>query len=125
MVRINIWSDAWVPSIADRKIITPRGHGIISKVCDLIDPVTGQCGEELVNETFSPVDVQYVTLWLFHLPHIFFERSGFARFIDFAWSFNKNDVSSVRSAYHVEWNHQHSGKLRRTTGLESMGPNGI
>ena len=82
--KINIWSDAWVPSIADRKIITPRGHGIISKVCDLIDPVTGQCGEELVNETFSPADVQHVMA--IPVPTIFFERSSFAGFVDLAGS---------------------------------------
>lgn len=55
--KINIWSDAWVPGSADRKIITPRGQNIISKVGDLIDPVTRQWDEELVDHTFWHVDV--------------------------------------------------------------------
>jgi hypothetical protein len=107
----NIWSDAWVPSIADRKITTPRGHDIISTVCELIDPVTGQWDEELVNETFSPVDVQHVMA----IPLPTNEMDDFV-----AWSFNKNGVFSVRSAYHVEWNHQHNKKMRRTNGVESQ-----
>jgi hypothetical protein len=39
---INIWRDPWVPSCPDRKIMTPRGATIVTKVSELIDPVSGQ-----------------------------------------------------------------------------------
>ena len=114
--KINIWSDAWVPGSADRKVITPRGQNIISKVGDLIDPVTRQWDEELINQTFWPVYVHQVMS--ITLPA--HEMEDFV-----AWSYNKGGFFSVRSAYHVEWNHQHGRKLRRTNGVEAMGHNGI
>jgi len=39
--QINIWSDPWVPNVVTRRPITPRGHTILSKVSELIDPITG------------------------------------------------------------------------------------
>jgi hypothetical protein len=33
-------------------VITPRGHNILSKVSDLIDPITGSWGNELLVQTF-------------------------------------------------------------------------
>jgi hypothetical protein len=37
---INIWNDPWIPSSADRKIVTPRGTTVLTKVCELISPIT-------------------------------------------------------------------------------------
>src|SRR3990170_3865093 len=36
---IDIWRDAWIPNGANRKIITPRGGNLLTKVSALIDPV--------------------------------------------------------------------------------------
>ena len=53
---MNIWTDPWIPSSPDRKIITSRGHTVISKVCDLIDPSTGLWDEDLIRDVFNSVD---------------------------------------------------------------------
>lgn len=54
--KVNIWSDPWVPSSPDRKIITPRGHTILTYVCELIDADSGQWDEELIRGIFNPVN---------------------------------------------------------------------
>jgi hypothetical protein len=40
---INIWSDPWIPGSANRKTSTKQGACILSKVSELIDPVSGNC----------------------------------------------------------------------------------
>jgi hypothetical protein len=45
---INIYSDPWIPSSPDRRIITPRGEVVLTKVAELIDPITGRWDEELL-----------------------------------------------------------------------------
>jgi hypothetical protein len=37
---IKIWDDPWIPSSPDRRIISPRGASIFTKVSELISPVT-------------------------------------------------------------------------------------
>ena len=37
---IDIWKGTWIRNYAYMKIITPRGGHLLSKVSDLIDPVT-------------------------------------------------------------------------------------
>ena len=39
---INIWSDLWIPTPYDRRVMTPRGHCLLETVKDLIDPHTGE-----------------------------------------------------------------------------------
>jgi hypothetical protein len=39
--QIYIWKDPWIPNSPDGKIITPRGNIVLTKVADLIDPITG------------------------------------------------------------------------------------
>ena len=38
--QINIWLDHWVQNVVNRRPITPRGHTILSKVSELIDPIS-------------------------------------------------------------------------------------
>lgn len=54
---INIWSDQWIPSSHDRKIMTPRGQCLLTLVKEIINPVTGDWDEELLRDNFWPVDV--------------------------------------------------------------------
>jgi hypothetical protein len=49
---INIWSYAWIPSSPSRKILTPRGNIVYTKVSELIDPETRKWDEELLRELF-------------------------------------------------------------------------
>jgi hypothetical protein len=37
---INIWTDPWIPSSPDRRILTPRAGAIYTKVGELIYPIT-------------------------------------------------------------------------------------
>jgi hypothetical protein len=38
---INIYTDPWIPSSHNRKILSPRGLGVYTKVSQLICPITG------------------------------------------------------------------------------------
>jgi hypothetical protein len=55
--KINIWQDPWIPSSLNRKIITPRGTLVYTKVSDLIDPITKQWDVDVLQSLLSPVDV--------------------------------------------------------------------
>jgi len=39
--QINIWLDPWIPDGIARRPITSRGHTLLTKVSELIDPATG------------------------------------------------------------------------------------
>jgi hypothetical protein len=94
--KINIWQDPWIPSSPDRKIITPRGASIYTKVSDLIDPVSERWYEEVLRSLLSPVDVRILQIPL--------HNKGFEDFV--AWGFTKHGRCTVRSGYHLQWRHQ-------------------
>jgi hypothetical protein len=54
--KIDIWTDAWIPNCANRRIITPRQGNLPTKVSDLIDPTTNVWDEDLVRQTLCPID---------------------------------------------------------------------
>uniref|UniRef100_A0A453RFL4 Reverse transcriptase zinc-binding domain-containing protein n=1 Tax=Aegilops tauschii subsp. strangulata TaxID=200361 RepID=A0A453RFL4_AEGTS len=58
--KIDIWEDAWIPNCANRKVITPKGQLLLSKVSDLIDPSSNRWDEDLIRQTLWPVDLQRV-----------------------------------------------------------------
>ena len=43
--KINICKDAWIPNCANRRIVTPKGGHLLTKVGDLIDPVSNNWDE--------------------------------------------------------------------------------
>jgi hypothetical protein len=45
---INIWNDPWIPTSPNRRVVTPRGFTLLTKVSQLLDPISGQWDEELV-----------------------------------------------------------------------------
>ena len=89
---VNIWSDPWIPSSPDRKVITPRGQTILTRVCELIDPTSGTWDETLISNLFNPVDSRRILQIPIHLQ-------GFDDFI--AWHPNRTGIFLVRSAYHM------------------------
>jgi hypothetical protein len=91
---INIYSDPWIPSSTNRRIITPRGGGVYTKVSELIDPVTGAWDEELLRSLFFEVDVRRILEIPLH-------NQGFDDFI--AWAYNNHGRYTVRSCYHLQW----------------------
>jgi hypothetical protein len=82
-------------------ILSPRGNTVYSKVSKLISPVTGTWDSELLQELFSPIDVQCIL----EIP---LNNHGFEGFI--VWHYNKNGRYSVRSGYHLQWNHAFGGR---------------
>jgi hypothetical protein len=88
---LRIWSAPWIPKDGLRRPITPKGASLLLYVNELINPVTGNWDEELINDTFWPEDA-YIIL---SLP-IFLENDN-----RLAWHYDKKGIFSVRSAYKV------------------------
>ena len=91
--KINIWEDKWIPNSPNLKVQTMRGRTIITRVNELIDPLTGQWDVDLVSSIFSSVDVHRIL----QIPLIHGREDLVA------WHFNKNGLFSVKSAYHCQW----------------------
>ena len=94
---IHIYSDPWIPASPDRRIVTPRGGALYTKVADLIDPMTGQWDEELLHILFHPVDVHRIL----QIP---LNINGFDDFV--AWNQTRHGQYTVRSGYYLQWKHQ-------------------
>lgn len=107
---MNIWNDPWIPSSLDRKVITPRGKTVLSKVIDLIDPVTSQWDEDLIMNIFNPVDARRIL----QIP------INFQAFEDFiAWHLTRNGVFSIWTVHHGEWIHKYRGHATGELSLSS------
>ncbi|XBI13774.1 hypothetical protein VPH35_140465 [Triticum aestivum] len=94
---IDIWDDPWIPTSENRKVITPRGQAMVDKVEDLIDPISGQWDEDILRSVLSPVDVHRIL----QIPLRVEVMDNFV-----AWQHTRSGTFSVRSAYHVEFDHQ-------------------
>ena len=98
--QINIWDDAWIPTSPTRKIYTPKGHLMLNKVSDLINPMTETWDEELIRDNFWSIDANRIL----KIPITPSSREDFL-----AWHFTNNGLFTVRSAYHAEWDY-HFGR---------------
>ena len=58
--QVKIWEDSWIPRSPSRKIITPKGKHLPSRVSDLIDPASGYWDEQVVTQTFWHMDAQRI-----------------------------------------------------------------
>ena len=81
---INIWEDAWIPNYATRKIVTPKGGNLLTKVGDLIDPVYYTWDGDLIRQTMWPIDVQRIL----SIPLPQYDMQDFV-----AWNYTKNVLS--------------------------------
>jgi hypothetical protein len=88
---INIWSDQWLSREGCRTPITPRGQCVLTKVRELIDPITVQWDEELIRDIFWEMDVQIILLTPI--------RDDFEDFP--AWYHDSKGIFSVKSTYRV------------------------
>ena len=104
---INVWEDPWIPSSPSRKLISSRGNIVITRVSDLIDPVTRAWDEPLLRSLFLSIDVQRIL----KIPLAIGMMEDFV-----SWNYTKTGIFTVRSAYYTEWDHQHGRKLLRTNG---------
>nr|XP_045088296.1 uncharacterized protein LOC123496932 [Aegilops tauschii subsp. strangulata] len=51
---IKVWTDPWIPRDGTRTVISQKGHNLITKVSELIDPATSSWDANLVRQTFLP-----------------------------------------------------------------------
>jgi hypothetical protein len=113
---INIWTDAWLPNSVTRKVLTPKGGIILSKVEELIHPITGMWDLQLLSDNFSQIDVNRIQA----IPLSRWESEDVM-----AWHFSKNGMFSVKSAYHIEWNHQFGSRCTRHNASSSSSINPV
>ena len=86
---LNIWSDPLIPLGVTRRPTTPRVHSLLTKVADLMNPITSLWNEQLVKDTFGDRDAEII------LTMTTYENSE-----DWpAWHFNPKGVFTVKSAY--------------------------
>ena len=57
-IKINIWDDCWIPDNHSRWIMTDHGNQVLTKVSELISPVTGEWDDELLRDNFLLIDVE-------------------------------------------------------------------
>jgi ribonuclease HI len=114
--KVNIWEDHWIPTSVTRKVISQRGQCILRYVEELINPVTGQWDEDIIRQNLLQVDAEQIL----RIPLSTQLTEDFV-----AWQYTKASTFSVRSAYHIEWNHQFGSKVTRSDGQGSMEPNPV
>lgn len=88
---IKVWEDPWLPCGTTRRPITPRRGILISRVAELIDPITESWDVGLVESIFWPEDVPKILAIPVH--------AGMEDAI--AWHYDSKGIFSVKSAYRV------------------------
>jgi hypothetical protein len=81
----------WIPRQGSRIPITPHHQNLLTRVQELIDPITGDWDELLVRNTFWDVDASKIL----KIPI----RDDFDDYP--AWHFDEKGLFSVKSAYHL------------------------
>ena len=79
----------WLPKGNTRKLVTPKRGSLLTKVNELINPVTGEWDEQLVHDLFWPEDAAEIL----RIP-IDEQMEGWP-----AWHFDAKGLFSVKSAY--------------------------
>lgn len=88
---VRIWDDPWLPAGRSRRPRTPRGNTILTKVAELIDPLTGTWDVQMVKDLFWEEDAAEILAIPVHADH---DDSV-------AWHVDKKGLFTVKSAYHV------------------------
>jgi hypothetical protein len=92
--KINIWNDCWIPNSFSRKVVTARGNQVLTKVIELIDPITGEWDEQLIRDNFWRIDAECIL----HMPLHHHVTEDYA-----AWHLTRSGIFSVISAYYKQW----------------------
>lgn len=99
---IDIWIDPWIQQSPMRKVITRRGDQLLTKVVDLVNPISYSWDEQFIRQTFWKVDTDRIL-------SILLSSYGMSDFV--SWRFTQTGLFTVRSAYHVEWERQYGLRL--------------
>lgn len=57
---VRIWEDPWIPRGTARRPSSHQGQSILTRVSELIDPVSGTWDKELIEGCFHPDDVHEI-----------------------------------------------------------------
>jgi hypothetical protein len=88
--KVKIWEDPWIRRGDTRRVITPRHGSILHKVADLINRITGNWDQELVNDIFNQEDSSLIlAIPIFHDMEVV------------AWHADPKGLFSVKSAYAI------------------------
>ena len=74
-----------------RRPITPRGHTLLTKVSELIDPASGDWDRQLIKDVFWEEDWEHIL----SIPI----KQGMDDLL--AWHYDKKSMFSVKSQYHI------------------------
>jgi len=129
---IRIWEDPWVPQGATKKPITPRRGNILTRVSELINPLTEDWDDEMVRAIFWEEDAQKILTvpvhlemddilaWHYDLKGMFSVKSAYRVFCDDQIHRSKNDwaassssnVDDVEKVWSLIWNMQAPSRLK-------------
>ncbi|KAK1607238.1 hypothetical protein QYE76_030911 [Lolium multiflorum] len=86
---ISAWKDPWLPDGNTRRPRTLQGQSFMGKVVDLINSVTGEWDEGIINDNFHPEDAKSIL------------SISIGENIEdkLAWHFDPKGLFSVKSAY--------------------------
>jgi ribonuclease HI len=105
---VRIWEDPWLPKGDTRKPITPKGACLLTKVNELINPVTGEWDEQLIHDIFWPEDaaeILRITIdeqmedwpaWHFDAKGLFLVKSAYKLAVQQRDNSTRQDASSSR-----------------------------
>lgn len=108
-----IWEDPWIPAGLSRRLRTPRGNTLLTKVSELIDPVTSSWDVQLVKDLFWEEDVVNILAIPMHT-----ERDDIV-----AWHFDTKGCFSIKSAYHVLEDRAENMRVRQRGEASSIANN--
>jgi hypothetical protein len=96
-------------------VTSGRGTTLLTKVSQLINPLSGQWDVNLLHSIFNVVDVGRIL----QIP---LSPQGFTDFI--GWALTKQGFYTVRSAYHAQWKFQFRGVASGLSlpGTSAMNP---
>ena len=107
---VNIWTDPWIPHGKTRRPATYIEAAVLTRVVDLLDPVSGSWDETLVKDTFSEFDAEAI-LKLRVNPDMEDRH---------AWHFDKKGLFSVKSAYKLAVQRRENEMGRNAARSESL-----
>ena len=105
---INIWRDAWIARDEMRTLLSHRGHCLLTRVCELIDPDTQAWNEDLVRAIFKEEEGKIILATPLRTDH---EDV-------YAWHFDSKGMFSVISAYKVYVQNRDGGLPSASTPLQ-------
>jgi hypothetical protein len=60
MVSIDIWNDPWLPQGTTQRVSSAQGHILLTRVNELINPITSRWDEQLIRGIFHEDDAAVI-----------------------------------------------------------------